>query len=73
VGLTIFPLTAPTVTLIRMIFGVVPLWQLVASLALLLLTLAGAIWFVTKVFRAAMLNYGQTLRPGQVWQVLTQA
>jgi ABC-2 type transport system permease protein len=73
VVLTLFPLTAPTVALIRMIFGTVPLWQLGASLVILLLTLAFAIWFVAKIFRAAMLNYGQALRPRQIWQVLTQA
>jgi ABC-2 type transport system permease protein len=73
VGLTLFPLTAPGVALLRMIFTEVPLWQLVASLVILLLTLIAAIWFVAKIFRAAMLNYGQTLNPRQLWQVLTQA
>lgn len=73
VGLTMFPLTAPTVALIRMIFGDVPSWQLASSLAILLLTLAVAVWSVAKIFRAAMLNYGQALRPRQIWQVLTQA
>jgi ABC-2 type transport system permease protein len=73
IGLTIFPLTAPMVVLIRMILIDVPAWQLATSLAVLLLTLAFAIWFVAKIFRAAMLNYGQTLRLRQIWQVLTQA
>lgn len=73
VGLTIFPLTAPTIALIRMIFSEVPLWQLGTSLAVLLLSLALAIWFVAKIFRAAMLHYGQPLRPRQIWQVLVQA
>jgi ABC-type Na+ efflux pump permease subunit len=61
VGLTIFPLTAPSIALFRMIFGEVPAWQLAISLAVLLLTLAFAIWFVAKIFRSAMLNYGQAL------------
>ena len=73
VGLTLFPLTAPSVALLRMIFTEVSLWQLVASLAILLLTLIIAIWFVAKIFRAAMLNYGQTLNPRQILRVLTQA
>jgi ABC-2 type transport system permease protein len=73
VGLTLFPLTAPTVALVRMTLSDVPMWQLVASLAILLLSLTGAVWFVTKIFRGAMLNYGQTLRPRQIWQVLTEA
>lgn len=73
VGFTMFPLTAPTVALIRMIFSDVPLWQLASSLAVLLLTLAASVWFVARIFRAAMLSYGQALRPRQIWQVLTQA
>lgn len=73
VGLTIFPLTAPSIALIRMILSDVPIWQLATSLAVLLLTLAFAVWFVAKIFRGAMLNYGQALQPRQIWQVLTQA
>ena len=73
VGLTLFPFTAPTVALIRMIFGQVPVWQLAASLVLVLLTLAAGIWFVARIFRAAMLTYGQALRPRQIWTALRQA
>jgi len=73
VGLTLFPLTAPSVALIRMIFSDVPVWQLASSFAILLLTLALAIWSVAKIFRAAMLSYGKALRPREIWQVLTQA
>jgi ABC-2 type transport system permease protein len=72
-GLSFFPLTAPSVLLIRTIFTEVPTWQFLLSLGILLLTLMFAVWFVTRIFRAAMLNYGQTLRPRQVWRVLTQA
>ncbi len=73
VGLTLFPLTSPSVTLVRTIFTDVPLWQLAAALALLLVTLALTIWLVTRIFRAAMLNYGKALRPREIWRALAQA
>lgn len=73
VGLTLFPFTAPTVALIRMILGEVPVWQLASSLVLLLLALAAGIWFVARIFRAAMLTYGQALRPRQIWTALREA
>ena len=73
VGLTWFPLTAPMVALFRLALSPVPTWQLVVSLAILLASVAGSVWFVTRIFRAAMLVYGQPLRPRQIWRALRQA
>lgn len=73
VALTLFPLTAPIVGLMRMAFGQVPFWQLAASLVLLIASLVASIWLVARIFRAAMLMYGQALRPRQLWQVLKEA
>ena len=72
-GLTWFPLTAPTVALFRMALSQVPTWQLAVSLAILIASLVVSVWFVARIFRAAMLIYGQSLRPKQIWQVLRQA
>ncbi len=66
VGLTLFPLTAPMMSLLRMTMTAVPAWQLMASLAILLACLVAAIWFVARIFRIAMLMYGQTLNPKQL-------
>jgi ABC-2 type transport system permease protein len=73
VGLTLFPLTAPTIALFRMTLSEVPTWQLGASLAIILVTLAAGVWFVARVFRAAMLMYGQTLGPKQILRALREA
>jgi ABC-2 type transport system permease protein len=73
VALTLFPLTAPIVSLMRMAFGQVPFWQLAASLVLLIASLVASIWLVARIFRAAMLMYGQALRPRQLWQALKEA
>jgi ABC-2 type transport system permease protein len=73
VGLTLFPLTAPTIALFRMTLSDVPAWQLWAALAIILLSLAAAIWFVARIFRAAMLLYGQGLRPRAILRALREA
>lgn len=73
VGLTLFPLTSPSVTLLRTIFTQVPAWQMAAALAILLGSLALSVWVTTRIFRAAMLNYGKALRPRDLWQALVQA
>lgn len=72
VGLTLFPFTGPMVGLIRMALTDVPTWQLVTSLALILVSLAGSIWLVGRIFRAAMLMYGRALRPRQILQALRE-
>lgn len=72
-GLTLFPLTAPTISLFRMTLAEVPTWQLFASFGILVASLAASIWFVARIFRAAMLMFGQALRPRQIWQALRQA
>jgi ABC-2 type transport system permease protein len=73
VGLSLFPLTSPTISLMRMVLTEVPSWQLWGALAILLLSLAAGTWAVARIFRAAMLLYGQTLRPAEVVRALRQA
>ena len=71
-ALTWFPLTAPIVALFRMALTQVPTWQLGLSLVILILSLVASVWLVARIFRSAMLLYGQSLRPKQIWQVLRQ-
>jgi ABC-2 type transport system permease protein len=73
VGLTLFPLTGPMIGLFRMALVEVPTWQLITSLAILMASLIGSIWLVARIFRAAMLMYGQALRPRQILQALREA
>jgi ABC-2 type transport system permease protein len=73
VALTLFPLTSPMIALIRMVLTEVPTWQLAAAFGIIVLSLLGSIWAVSRIFRAAMLIYGQTLRPREIWQALRGA
>lgn len=73
IALTLFPFTGPIFALVRMSLMDVPVWQLLASLGILVVTLLISIWFVARIFRAAMLMYGQALRPRQIWRALRQS
>ncbi len=57
--LTLFPLTALTSLCIRITFATVPLWQLLASWALLVLSALGSVALAGRAFRLGMLRYGQ--------------
>jgi ABC-2 type transport system permease protein len=73
VGLTIFPLTAPTFATFRMALTEIPRWQLLVSLGTLLLTLLLSVWAVSRLFRTTMLLYGQKLKLSQIWEAFKQS
>lgn len=73
VGLTLFPLTAPIFALLRMTFVEIPLWQLGLSLALLVASLVLGVWFVSRIFRIAMLMYGKSFSVRQIFSTLRQS
>ncbi|MEZ4864889.1 MAG: ABC transporter permease [Caldilineaceae bacterium] len=72
-ALTLFPLTSPMISLLRMALTTVPLWQLSTAFALILISLLVSVWFVARIFRTAMLLYGQSVRPRAIWQALRTA
>lgn len=55
---SMFPLTSSIVMLMRIPFGV-PLWQIITSLALLLFSFIGVVWFAAKIYRIGILMYGK--------------
>ncbi len=73
VGLTLFPFTAPTVGLFRLALTDVPLWQLAGSFLILVISLLASVWFVSRIFRATMLMYGQKLKPQEVLKALSES
>ncbi len=60
--LTVFPVTAPVQTMLRMGVSDIPLWQILASLSVLGLSIIGGLFLSIKIFRVYMLLYGK--RPG---------
>jgi ABC-2 type transport system permease protein len=59
---TIFPLSAPVVVIIRLGVSGIPAWQLVASIAVLVLSIIGILLLTIRIFRIYLLMYGK--RPG---------
>jgi len=58
----IFPLSAPVEVIIRLGVSAIPAWQLVASIAVLVLSIIGTMLLTTRIFRTYLLMYGK--RPG---------
>ena len=62
IGLTIFPITAPVVVMIRIGLTDIPVWQIAASIALLAFCIFGILLLSARIFRIYLLMYGK--RPG---------
>ena len=48
--------------LVRLALGTVAWWEIVVTIALMLLTILASIWFAARLYRLGVLLYGQ--RPG---------
>lgn len=63
VGFSLFPLTSPIVMLMRLPGGIgeggVPIWEVVVSILLLLITFIGIVWLAAKIYRVGILMYGK--------------
>jgi ABC-2 type transport system permease protein len=64
--LTIFPLTAPVVVMLRLGATEVPAWQLAASIAVLILFIAGGLLLSARVVRSYLLMYGKRPALGEI-------
>ena len=69
VWLSIIPFTSSVAMLMRIPFGV-PVWQVAVSMLLLLITFPLCIWAAAKVYRSAILRYGQKASWRDVWRFL---
>ncbi|MDR3726266.1 MAG: ABC transporter permease [Terracidiphilus sp.] len=59
VAASLFPATAPIIMMLRMGSQMPPVWQFVASIALLALSIWGVLWFSTRLYRVGILMYGK--------------
>jgi ABC-2 type transport system permease protein len=59
IAASLFPLTSPYVMLPRVELQMPPVWQIGASIGLLLLTIWGALWFSSRLYRIGILMYGK--------------
>jgi ABC-2 type transport system permease protein len=57
--LTFFPITAPITVIVRLGLSEIPLWELLVSMAVLILSIWGCFILCTKLFRTYLLMYGK--------------
>jgi len=55
---SMIPLTSPVTMMVRIPFGI-PVWEIILSMALLLVTIWGTIWVAGKIYRTGILMYGK--------------
>ena len=67
---SIIPFTSPVCMLARLPFSP-PIWQVILSMFLLVLTTIGAIWVGAKIYRTGILMYGKKVTLKELVKWLT--
>jgi ABC-2 type transport system permease protein len=73
VVLTIFPVTAPVQTMLRLGTSDVPLWQIITSMGVLALSIVVGLFLSIKIFRMHMLMYGKRPSLAEIMNSLKNA
>ncbi len=68
-----FPLSAPTMMMMRLPLAEVPWIDVAGSALVLLASVPAALWAGAKVFRMGLLMYGKRPGLGEVWRALREA
>ncbi|MCS6835664.1 MAG: ABC transporter permease [Anaerolineae bacterium] len=68
--LSLIPVTSGMAMIFRMSFVAVPLWQVLLSLGLLLLTTLLVLVIAARLFRWGILLYGKSPTPREIWRVI---
>jgi len=66
---SLIPLTSPVVMMARIPFGV-PYWQLLLSMALMIVTFVAFVWMAAKIYRTGILMYGKKSSWQEMWKWL---
>jgi ABC-2 type transport system permease protein len=66
IALSLLPPTSVTTLSVRLAFGQVPRWQILASFGLSATCAVGALWIAGRAFRLGMLRYGKPLSLGEL-------
>ncbi len=70
--LSFIPLFSPVGMTMRLGTGEIPMWEVILSLAILIVSTWFAIKISARLFRAGTLMRGKTPGPREIWKVLTQ-
>lgn len=66
----IFPLTSPVVMMVKTAMGwnIGNIWQLIASVVLLIGTFIGTVWLAGRIYRVGILMYGKKASYKELWK-----
>lgn len=64
---SIIPFTSPIVMVARVSFGI-PVWELLLSASLLILTFLATTWMAGKIYRVGILMYGKKVNYAELWK-----
>jgi ABC-2 type transport system permease protein len=67
---SIFPFSAPVLVMLRLGMTGVPLWQLITSMAIMVLSIVGGLFLAAKLLRAYILMYGKRPSFGEIMRNL---
>ncbi len=62
IGLSLFPFTAPTLMPLRAAFGIIPIEQFLACIAILTASAVFTVWLAARAYEMGMMQYGKRLR-----------
>ena len=66
---SMIPFTSPIVMMVRLPFDV-PVWQIILSLSILVLSFIGTTWMAGKIYRTGILMYGKKASWKEMWKWL---
>lgn len=66
---SMIPFTSPIVMMVRLPFDV-PVWQIVLSISILILSFIGTTWMAGKIYRTGILMYGKKASWKEMWKWL---
>jgi len=67
------PFFAPITMLVRIVTETPPLWQILLSLGIGVVTIVGLVWVASRIYRVGMLMYGKKATIPEVWRWVRQA
>src|SRR5216684_2175327 len=70
---SMFPFFAPITMLVRIVTETPPLWQILLSLGIGVVTIVGLVWVASRIYRIGMLMTGKKATIPEVWRWVRQA
>ena len=67
---SLVPFSAPVLVMLRLGITGVPTWQLVTSIAVLIVSILGGLWIAAKLLRIYLLMYGKRPRLREIVRAL---